>query len=88
MSDTARTLALVAGLLGCLVVVFATSGLPKPWNDVCAYGVFAVGLLLWYRMDGPVERRRDRMKRGKCLHCGYSLTGNVSGVCPECGRRA
>ena len=22
----------------------------------------------------------------KCSHCGYSLTGNVSGVCPECGR--
>ncbi len=21
-----------------------------------------------------------------CLACGYDLTGNVSGVCPECGR--
>jgi len=21
----------------------------------------------------------------KCLACGYSLTGNTSGVCPECG---
>lgn len=20
-----------------------------------------------------------------CLKCGYSLTGNVSGICPECG---
>ena len=20
-----------------------------------------------------------------CQHCGYSLAGNVSGVCPECG---
>jgi predicted RNA-binding Zn-ribbon protein involved in translation (DUF1610 family) len=19
------------------------------------------------------------------MHCGYNLTGNVSGVCPECG---
>lgn len=22
---------------------------------------------------------------GHCSHCGYNLTGNVSGVCPECG---
>jgi len=21
-----------------------------------------------------------------CIHCGYDLTGNASGVCPECGR--
>jgi hypothetical protein len=23
--------------------------------------------------------------RGKCRKCGYDLTGNVSGICPECG---
>ena len=23
-----------------------------------------------------------------CSQCGYNLTGNVSGVCPECGRAA
>jgi hypothetical protein len=22
---------------------------------------------------------------GTCLSCGYNLTGNISGVCPECG---
>ena len=22
---------------------------------------------------------------GHCRHCGYNLTGNVSGRCPECG---
>jgi hypothetical protein len=22
---------------------------------------------------------------GHCRHCGYCLTGNTSGVCPECG---
>ena len=26
-----------------------------------------------------------RRKLGLCLKCGYDLTGNVSGVCPECG---
>ncbi len=35
--------------------------------------------LLWWR---------DWRKHppGHCPRCGYDLTGNVSGVCPECGR--
>ena len=36
---------------------------------------------------GPMRRRRRR-KRGQCLGCGYSLEGNVTGVCPECGVKA
>lgn len=30
-------------------------------------------------------RREARRREGTCLHCGYNLTGNLSGVCPECG---
>lgn len=33
---------------------------------------------------GPVRRRRRRAG-GRCVACGYNLTGNVSGICPECG---
>jgi hypothetical protein len=29
--------------------------------------------------------RRSRRKAGGCPRCGYNLTGNTSGVCPECG---
>src|SRR5437868_2850446 len=29
--------------------------------------------------------RRTRRKAGGCPRCGYNLTGNTSGVCPECG---
>ncbi len=29
--------------------------------------------------------RDRRMTPGACRRCGYDLTGNVSGVCPECG---
>lgn len=32
-----------------------------------------------------VLRRRRRMRLNHCLHCDYDLTGNESGVCPECG---
>lgn len=28
---------------------------------------------------------RRRARRGLCRSCGYNLTGNVSGICPECG---
>ena len=32
---------------------------------------------LWWRGRG--------YPKGRCQKCGYNLTGNVSGVCPECG---
>lgn len=28
-----------------------------------------------------------RRRQGKCVRCGYSLRGNTSGTCPECGAR-
>jgi hypothetical protein len=31
------------------------------------------------------RRRRKRERSGRCAACGYDLTGNVSGICPECG---
>ena len=31
-------------------------------------------------------RRRRRHTHDQCLTCGYSLTGNTSGTCPECGQ--
>jgi len=41
---------------------------------------------LYALTTGPL-RLRYRRKKGLCLRCGYNLTGNVSGVCPECGER-
>jgi hypothetical protein len=37
-----------------------------------------IALYCWRR-----ERRRPRY--GHCQACGYNLTGNVTGRCPECG---
>jgi hypothetical protein len=48
-------------------------------------------LLLSPTMPLPIlfafRRRRvaRRRKLCRCLACGYELTGNASGVCPECG---
>lgn len=35
----------------------------------------------------PIIRKQFRMRHNLCMRCGYSLTGNESGVCPECGAR-
>ena len=39
-------------------------------------------MALWLRERVRVGRHR---RRGRCLSCGYDLTGNTTGVCPECG---
>jgi hypothetical protein len=36
----------------------------------------STGILFW---------RDRRFPPGHCQYCGYSLTGNTSGACPECG---
>lgn len=49
------------------------------WIPFLAFGV--PSLVLWW-----LDRRRPTA--GHCPHCGYNLTGNVSGRCPECGNAA
>lgn len=34
---------------------------------------------LWLAFNWPARRTRE------CIECGYSLIGNTSGACPECG---
>ena len=40
----------------------------------------------WSWRPRGLQRRWRRLRYNRCRGCGYSLTGNVSGVCPECGR--
>lgn len=48
--------------------------------------VIAAGLPLGWLVYFSRRARRWRLRRaGKCPVCGYNLTGNTSGVCPECG---
>jgi len=50
------------------------------WLAAGAFGVLPVA---WF--VGRVRRRRRACGGGRCTACGYDLTGNASGVCPECG---
>lgn len=52
------------------------------WVAVLVFGAAPATWLAHWR------RRRlvlHRVGRGDCVSCGYSLTANVSRVCPECG---
>ncbi|HNO78689.1 MAG TPA: hypothetical protein PKN33_11570 [Phycisphaerae bacterium] len=46
----------------------------RPWIPLIAFAILA--FILW---------RLRRFAGGHCQQCGYDLTGNESGVCPECG---
>lgn len=55
----------------------------RPWLFVLLgliYPLYVFGVL-------PFVIRRRRQQKGLCIHCAYDLTGNESGVCPECGKR-
>jgi len=51
---------------------------------ICYAVMFALTThLLAVRRQAWLARRQRLANR--CLYCDYDLTGNVSGVCPECG---
>ncbi len=50
----------------------------SPWLLACLLGIYPL------HSTWSVFRRRP----GHCRHCNYDLTGNVSGICPECGNPA
>ena len=58
---------------------------PSGYIHLPLYAVFlaiAIPTLLVWRFG------RKPPKPGHCAFCGYNLTGNVSGRCPECGQAA
>jgi hypothetical protein len=62
---------------------------PRPWQTLLVVdGSYALGFAgtVGLRAWGHWRRvRHARPPKGVCRECGYDLTGNVSGKCPECG---
>ena len=50
------------------------------WRLKLAISLEFIALYLFWR-----DWREPKSRPGYCQKCGYSLTGNTSGVCPECG---
>jgi hypothetical protein len=56
-------------------------GLNVPmWESVLVFSIYPAVAFVRTRL-----RHRHRRMHNLCLHCGYNLTGNVTGRCPECG---
>ena len=60
---------------------FCTSALLTPfWLASLLLGAYPLVVTIRH----TARRRRER-QTGRCRKCGYNLTGNVTGTCPECG---
>jgi len=56
-----------------------------PWWPL--FLIFGAYPFVYFVRQRPRERQiARRREHGQCIHCGYDLTGNQSGTCPECGR--
>jgi hypothetical protein len=71
--------------LGLLGVAWGSGSLFGVTPVTVTIGAFAVIAIGWAIGSEAGDRRILNRVRGKrCWHCGYSLIGNVSGICPEC----
>ena len=82
----------VAVSLECSAILQSSDPLQDSVDDYSAgrvvFGVLIpvfFGMLLGGCVYDLIKSYRRRFPAGHCQRCGYDLTGNVSGVCPECG---
>jgi hypothetical protein len=59
----------------------------KPWSTVLGVAIWVASGVVGGLVVLHAHRRDTQARRAshRCGQCGYDLTGNVSGVCPECG---
>jgi len=92
-------LALLLGVVGCWIAIvsqFRYSFETKIIYVLVSIVIFGlIGMVLlamlsesWRdAMDEEPNLIKYRCRSGYCFKCGYDLTGNQSGKCPECGCR-
>jgi hypothetical protein len=56
-------------------------GLVIPWWSLAVTSSLLPLLWVYMQVFRPI------LSPGQCRSCGYDLTGNTSGVCPECGKK-
>ena len=77
--------------VGCGLSLYAAILLPSgprkrdSWEFLCWSLLVVSALMMFGAVYAQVWLWRHPHHPGTCHSCGYSLTGNVSGVCPECG---
>ena len=56
-----------------------------PMALLVSVGALPCGIIGILRCSYQTLRTKEAFPAHCCQQCGYNLTGNVSGVCPECG---
>ena len=75
--------------IAVFAIAFAGAGLAfqeRPWF----VAVTALAAIVEWIVVARIMRQEREQKRadaGLCFHCEYNLTGNTSGICPECGHK-
>ena len=84
----------IACFVGCGISMFAgliatTSPHMRisPIAKFACWTLTAVFFVLHIATDVRRQRLNQRNPKTTCLSCGYNLTGNTTGICPECGTR-
>jgi hypothetical protein len=80
-------------LMLALALMCTTAWLVSPAYSLTLSGIMSNDMLFWAAImivlsAGAitlVHRNPRELPSHICSTCGYDLTGNVSGVCPECG---
>ena len=82
---TVVSLLLPLGVMGLWVFVIWVNALGRE-TLVTLVPVFSILPAIWLTSwFFKWQNQRRLAKVGKCPSCGYDLTGNETGVCPECG---
>ena len=85
----------LAEIMFALTLMCGTAWLTWPYYSLTIKGIFSNDMLFWAAIMlvisvgaiGAARRSVSPPPWPVCARCGYNLTGNVSGVCPECGER-
>jgi hypothetical protein len=77
---------------GMFALIVSGFGHPGGPDFALAHTIFCLlptciaGVPVMLIIDPMFNRRREFVSTGYCHTCGYNLTGNVTGRCPECGQ--
>ncbi len=57
----------------------------RGFSLLTGFGIVGWAVVSVILLQDRMRESRDWDRTNQCRGCGYDLTGNVSGVCPECG---
>jgi hypothetical protein len=84
---TRRLLKLLIALLAMLFPAWFVALFCLAFGSDLRGAAYVIAFVVWFSVGFWIySRKNTSMRAGCCRACGYDLTGNVSDVCPECGR--